>query len=60
MTAPIARIVEGLRHIERNFRPAALVRGKVVAREAEAKFLIEMVTDAADLIESLDWSEIER
>lgn len=51
MTAPLSRIIEGLRHIEQRFLPAALVRGKVVAREQEAKFLIEMVGDAREVLE---------
>lgn len=58
MSAPLSRIVEGLRHIEQRFQPAALVRGKVVAREQEARFLIEAVIEARELIER-NWDELE-
>lgn len=51
MTAPVHRILEGLRRIETAFTPAALVRAKVVAREQEARFLLEMVTDAREVLE---------
>lgn len=54
MTAPVHRIIEGLRQIERRFQPAALVRAKVVARENEARFLLEMVADAASMLEEFE------
>jgi hypothetical protein len=54
MSAPLYRIIEGLRNAERLFMPAALVRAKVVAREQEAKFILEMIGDARVRLEEIE------
>jgi len=51
MTAPVHRIIEGLKQIERRVSPQQLMRAKAVVREQEARFLLEMVTDAIAMLE---------
>jgi hypothetical protein len=51
MPAPVSRIVEALRTIERTVTPKGLVKAGAVGREPEGRFLLDMVTDARELIE---------
>jgi len=51
MTAPIHRIIEGLKQIELRVTPRALSKSGCVVREQEGKFLLEMVADARVLLE---------
>jgi hypothetical protein len=54
MSAPLHRVLEGLRQIKTRISPQQLVRAKAVVREQEARFLLEMVADAVTILEDID------
>lgn len=53
MTAPLTRIIEGLRTIEKRVTAHHLAKSGAVVREQEGRFLLEMVSDARELLENL-------
>lgn len=57
MSAPLHRIIEGLKHLSR-IDPKTLVRAKTVAREQEARFLLDSVKDAIEILERPDVYEL--
>jgi hypothetical protein len=54
MTAPLSRIIEGLRTIERKVTPHSLARSGAVVRESEGHFLLDMVADARETLEEIE------
>jgi len=54
MTAPLSRQIEALKTIELRVKPFHLVKSGAVVREAEAKFLLEMIADARHTLESFE------
>lgn len=54
MTAPLHRIIEGLRVIQRRGTPRGMVKADLVSREAEGRFLLDSVTDAIHALEQVE------
>lgn len=54
MSAPLSRIIEGLKVIQRRGTPRGMIKADFVAREAEGRFLLDMVTDAIEILERTD------
>lgn len=60
MSAPVSMQVDALRCLAKVLSPRHLMRSGAVARESEAKHLVQMIKDAAETLESaLDEGKIE-